>query len=205
VTKTHPAEAADYAARYGLRAVGENRVQEGVDKRAQTSAAYPQLSWELIGHLQTNKAKLAVQHFDRIQSVDSEKLLAHLDRAASEAGKTLPILLQINAGNDPAKFGAEIHAAPRLLESALARKNLRVDGLMTIAPLGQTPDETAAHASRTFANLRALRDDLASHFQIPLQELSMGMTGDLEIAVANGSTIVRVGTALYGARDAVIV
>jgi pyridoxal phosphate enzyme (YggS family) len=199
VTKTHPPAAAGYAARYGLRAVGENRVQEAVAKRAQTTAP---IAWELIGHLQSNKAKLAAQHFERVQSVDSEKLLQHLDRAAAELGKTLPVLLQINAGDDPAKFGADLAEAPRLLEAALARKNLRVEGLMTIAPLGATPAETAAHAERTFANLRALRDDLAQKFGTPLRELSMGMTGDLEIAVAAGSTLVRVGTALFGARDA---
>ena len=201
VTKTHPAAAADYAARYGLRSVGENRVQEGVEKRAQTSGAASALRWELIGHLQSNKAKLAAQHFDRVQSVDSEKLLNHLDRAAAECGKILPVLLQINAGNDPAKFGAEPADAPRLVETALGKTHLRVDGLMTIAPLGPTPAETAAHAERTFANLRTLRDDFAARFGQPLRELSMGMTGDLAIAVAAGSTLVRVGTALFGARS----
>ena len=200
VTKTHPAGAADHAARYGLRGVGENRVQEGVEKRAQVAATSAALRWELIGHLQSNKAKLAARHFDRVQSVDSVKLLTHLDRAATELGKTLPVLLQINAGDDPAKFGADLADAPALLEAALTQKNLRVDGLMTIAPLGSTPDETAAHAARTFANLRALRDDLAARFATPLPELSMGMTGDLAIAVAAGSTMVRVGTALFGAR-----
>jgi len=198
VTKTHPATAANYAARYGLRSVGENRVQEGVEKRAQVTLP---LRWELIGHLQSNKARLAAQHFDRVQSVDGEKLLNHLDRAAAELGKILPVLLQINAGNDPAKFGAELADAPRLLEVALTKRNLRVDGFMTIAPLGVTPEETAAHATRTFVNLRTLRDDLAVRFGTPLRELSMGMTGDLEIAVAEGSTLVRVGTALYGSRD----
>src|ERR1041384_5906144 len=138
VTKTHPAPAADSGARYGLRAVGENRVQEGVEKRPQVTAT---IAWELIGHLQSNKARLAVQHFDRVQSVDSEKLLTHLDRAASEFGKTLPILLQINAGNDPAKFGADLGDAPRLLDAALTKKNLRVDGFMTIPPLGTTASE----------------------------------------------------------------
>lgn len=197
VTKTHPAAAVDYAARYGLRSVGENRVQEGVEKRAQSTAA---IRWELIGHLQSNKAKLAAQHFDRIQSVDSEKLLHHLDRAAAELGKTLPVLLQINAGNDPAKFGAEPADAPRLLEVALARKNLRIDGFMTIAPLGANDAETEAHARRTFSCLRALRDDLAARCGVPLRELSMGMTGDFALAVAAGSTLVRVGTALFGAR-----
>jgi PLP dependent protein len=200
VTKTHPPAAAEYAARYGLRAVGENRVQEGVEKRALAVEARS-LRWELIGHLQTNKAKLAAQHFDRIQSVDSAKLLTHLDRAAAEAGKVLAVLLQINAGNDPAKFGADLVDAPSLLEAALTKTALRVEGLMTIAPLGTTPEETGAHAERTFANLRTLRDNLAARFGIPLHELSMGMTGDLEIAIAAGSTLVRVGTALFGSRE----
>jgi len=198
VTKTHPVVAADYAARYGLRAVGENRVQEAAEKRPLCAA--PALVWELIGHLQSNKAKLAAQTFDRIQSVESEKLLNHLDRAAGELGKILPVLLQINAGDDPAKFGADLADGPRLVELALARKNLRVDGLMTIAPLGATPAETTAHAERTFANLRTLRDDLAARLGVPLRELSMGMSADLAPAIAAGSTQVRVGTALYGAR-----
>lgn len=194
VTKTHPAAAAEYAARYGLLAVGENRVQEAVDKRRQTTAA---IRWELIGHLQSNKAKLAVANFDRVQSVDSEKLLNQLDRAAGERGQVLPILLQVNAGDDPAKFGAEPADAGRLLETALARTNLRVDGLMTIAPLSEDP----AVARGTFRNLRAIRDDLAARFGVPLAELSMGMSGDLEAAIAEGSTMVRVGSALYGARE----
>ena len=193
VTKTHPAEAADYAARYGLRAVGENRVQEAVEKQPFCTA---KVQWELIGHLQSNKAKLAAAHFDRVQSVDSEKLLNHLDQAAAALGKTLPVLLQINAGRDPAKFGAEIEDAPRLLEAALGKRNLRIDGFMTIAPLSDDP----AVAERTFATLRTLRDDLAARFQTPLRELSMGMSGDLEAAVLAGSTQVRVGTALYGMR-----
>lgn len=193
VTKTHPAAAAEYAVRYGFPAVGENRVQEAVEKRALVKGP---LRWELIGHLQTNKARLAATHFDRIQSVDSEKLLTTLDRAAGELGKKLPVLLQINAGNDPAKFGAEPADAPRLLEFALTRPHLQVDGLMTIAPLASDP----AVAQRTFANLRVIRDQLATRLGVPLRELSMGMTGDLETAIAEGSTLVRVGTALYGTR-----
>lgn len=199
VTKTHPVQAAEFAFRYGLRAVGENRVQEAAEKRPLGPAG---LQWELIGHLQSNKARLAVQHFDRIQSVDSEKLLNHLDRAAGEAGRRLPILLQVNAGNDPAKFGADLAEAPRLLELALAKPHLRVDGLMTIAPLGATEADTLALAERTFVNLRDLRDRLAGQFGVQLGELSMGMTGDLRPAVAAGSTQVRVGTALFGRRPA---
>ena len=193
VTKTHPAAAVEYAARYGLRAVGENRVQEALEKQPHCAA---KIQWELIGHLQSNKAKLAVAHFDRVQSVDSEKLLNQLDLAAATLGKTMPVLLQINAGRDPAKFGAEIEDAPRLLAAALTKTHLRIDGLMTIAPLSADP----AVAERTFVALRTLRDDLAARFGVPLRELSMGMSGDLEAAVLAGSTQVRVGSALYGNR-----
>jgi pyridoxal phosphate enzyme (YggS family) len=194
VTKTHPPAAAEFAARYGLRAVGENRVQEGAEKRARTTAA---VAWELIGHLQSNKAGLAARHFDRVQTVDSPKLVGQLDRAAGNLGKVLPILLQINAGNDPAKHGAEPDAAEPLLAAALAARHLRVDGLMTIAPL--SPDPAVARSA--FSNLRILRDRLATRFGVPLRELSMGMSGDLAEAIAEGSTLVRVGTALFGDRE----
>jgi pyridoxal phosphate enzyme (YggS family) len=177
----------------GLRAVGENRVQEAVDKKARTTAA---VAWELIGHLQSNKSRIAVQHFDRIQSVDSAKLLEILDRVAAELGKTQAVLLQVNAGLDPAKSGVDPAESLRLLETALQLKNIRVDGLMTIAPLSGDPDT----ARRTFANLREIRDRLRSATGAGLAELSMGMSGDLEAAVAEGSTIVRVGTALFGPR-----
>ena len=197
VTKTHPAAAAEYAARFGLRAVGENRVQEAVAKQPLCIA---RIAWELIGHLQSNKAKIAAAHFDRVQSVDREKLVDALDAAAAAGGRVLPVLLQINAGRDPAKFGAELEDAPRLLEAALGKKNLRVDGFMTIAPLGSDDTETADFAKRTFEALRALRDDLAARTGVPLRELSMGMSGDLEPAILAGSTMVRVGSALYGAR-----
>jgi pyridoxal phosphate enzyme (YggS family) len=193
VTKSQPAEAAEYAARYGIRAVGENRVQEGLEKKAMTSAA---VAWELIGHLQSNKARLAAQNFDRIQSVDSVKLLDILDRAAAEAGKVLPVLLQVNAGHDPAKSGVEPGAAPALLEAALSRKSLRVEGLMTVAPLSDDPDV----ARRTFANLRSIRGRLSASTGAKLAELSMGMSGDMDAAIAEGSTIVRIGSALYGSR-----
>jgi PLP dependent protein len=193
VTKGHPAGAVEYAALYGIRAVGENRVQEGVDKQALTSAA---VVWELIGHLQSNKARLAARAFGRIQSVDSAKLLEILDRAAGELGRTLPVLLQVNAGHDPAKSGVEPDEAPRLLGTALRLKNLRVEGLMTIAPLSGDPEV----ARRAFSNLRAIRDRLASETGARLPELSMGMSGDMDAAIAEGSTIVRVGSALFGPR-----
>jgi PLP dependent protein len=194
VTKGHPVQAAEFAARYGLRAVGENRVQEGIEKRGKAALS---VAWELIGHLQSNKARVAAQNFDRIQSVDSVKLLDLLDRAAEEQGKRLAILLQVNAGLDPAKSGVEPPQAQALLEAALARGSLRVEGLMTIAPLSEDPGT----ATRTFSALREIRDRLESATGARLRELSMGMSGDMEQAIAEGSTLVRVGTALFGSRE----
>ena len=193
VTKTHPAAVVAYVEKYGLTAVGENRVQEAEAKRAESPA---KVRWELIGHLQSNKAKLAAQTFERIQSVDSAKLLSALDKACAAGGKTLSVLLQINAGRDPAKSGAEPEEAEALLQAALACPHLRVEGLMTIAPLSEDPEV----ARRTFAALREIRDALAARGGVALAELSMGMTQDLEAAIAEGSTCVRVGTALFGKR-----
>lgn len=193
VTKNHGVWAPEFAAAEGILEVGENRVQEGVDKRSKCTAS---LKWELIGHLQSNKAKQAARHFDRVQSVDSIKLLDLLQKAALAEGKQLPILLQINAGRDPAKFGAEIEEAPALLDHALACSSLKVEGLMTIAPL----DGDLNVARRCFATLRELRDALSLRSGLPLTELSMGMSADMKEAIAEGSTVVRVGTALFGAR-----
>jgi pyridoxal phosphate enzyme (YggS family) len=194
VTKTHPPAAVEYAARLGLAAVGENRVQEAEEKRARCQAV---IRWELIGHLQSNKARLAARCFDRVQSVDRVKLLAPLDQAAGDLGRRLPVLLQVNTGHDPDKFGADPADAAGLMEAALARPHLQVDGLMTIPPLSDDP----AVARRAFAGLRELRERLAAQFGQPLRELSMGMTADLDLAVAEGSTLVRLGTALYGPRE----
>lgn len=193
VTKTHPVEAALLAYGQGLRAVGENRVQEAAQKRPQAPA---DLRWELIGHLQSNKAKAALQAFDVIQSVDSVELAQRLGRLAAEMGLRREVLLQVNSGDDPAKFGCDLAEAPRLLEAALAQPALAVRGLMAIAPLSDDP----AVAARTFAELRLCRDSLAARFGVALPELSMGMSGDLESAVAAGSTCVRVGSALFGSR-----
>jgi pyridoxal phosphate enzyme (YggS family) len=193
VTKTHPLDAAVFAHRLGLPAVGENRVQEAAAKRPLAPSG---LRWELIGHLQSNKAKLAVETFDRIQTVDRADLAARLGRLAGEAGKALPVLLQVNSGDDPAKFGCDLADAPALLDAALAQPALRVEGLMVIAPLSEDPDV----ARRAFDALRECRDRLAASRGVALPELSMGMSGDLEAAVAAGSTCIRVGSALYGER-----
>lgn len=195
VTKTHGPEAVQYAARYGLKCVGENRVQEGVEKKQQAACA--EIRFELIGTLQTNKARLAAASFDRIQSVDRIKLVHALQRHCEELGRpALPVLLQVNAGNDPAKQGADVDQAADLLEAALSCDRLKVEGLMTIAPL----DENRAVALRCFQTLAALRDTLQTQFGVALPELSMGMSGDMEEAIAAGSTLVRIGTALFGSR-----
>ena len=194
VTKTHPVEAIKYSADYGFSAIGENRVQEAIAKQNEFQGA---IRWELIGHLQSNKAKLAVSVFDRIQSVDSPKLIRQLATAANTQGKVLSILLQINAGRDPAKFGAEIEDAPRLLETALAEKKLKVEGLMTIAPLSENKNV----ARNCFSALRKLRDKLETQFGTKLPELSMGMSSDLTEAILEGSTMLRVGSALFGSRN----
>jgi len=196
VTKMHPVDAALFAARFGLAAVGENRVQEAAAKRPLAPAS---LRWELIGHLQSNKAKLAVETFDRIQSVDSAELATRLGRFAAEFGKSLPVLLQVNAGDDPAKFGTDMAGANVLLEAALKSPALKVEGLMTVPPLSDDLDV----ARRAFERLRECREDLARRFSVPLPELSMGMSGDLEAAIMAGSTCVRIGSALFGERKLV--
>lgn len=194
VTKTHGAWAAEYAVRAGWVAVGENHVQEAAEKKP---ACREPAIWTLIGNLQSNKARLAVETFDAIQSVDRIKIVNALAKHARELGKALDILLQVNAGQDPAKYGAEAGDVEPLLEAALeAAPVLRVKGLMTIAPLSDDPSV----ARRTFATLRGIRDKLEASHQVALPELSMGMSGDLEAAVAEGSTCIRIGTALYGSR-----
>lgn len=194
VTKNHPVAAVEFARRCGLKSVGENRVQEAFDKRGSYEG---EVRWELIGHLQSNKAQQAVAIFDRIQSVDSLKLLRRLDRFAEAACKALPILLQCNTGEDPNKYGFAAEEMASALKTALETKHLQVEGFMTIAPLDDDPDVAKA----AFERLRELRDTLSAHYKTPLPELSMGMTGDLEAAIAAGSTQIRVGTALYGSRE----
>jgi PLP dependent protein len=194
VSKTQPPTALAAALAHGQFLFGENRVQEAAAKIQQLG---DRPRWEMIGQLQRNKARLAVQLFHRIQSVDRLELVQALDRlCVEEARAKLPILLQINAGDDPGKAGATCAEAPTLLEAALAANRLQVDGLMTIAPLTGGRDA----ARRCFARLRDTRDHLAARFGVALPVLSMGMSSDLEDAIAMGSTLVRVGSALFGER-----
>lgn len=196
VTKTHPAEAAVWAIEAGLTHIGENRVQEAAEKRPEVGMSKG--FWELIGPLQRNKARLALETVDRIQTVDRLKLINTLDRVCGEIGrKAFPVLLQVNTAEDPAKHGCAVEAAEGLAEAIQTSDHLCLDGLMTIGEL--TDDPVCIRA--TFRRLRELRDRLENALGIHLPELSMGMTGDLELAIEEGSTLVRVGSALYGERE----
>lgn len=193
VTKNHPAEAVAMLVREGFAAVGENRVQEAVAKRE----ALPNdaVAWELIGHLQSNKSKVAVHTFARIQSVDSVKLVHKLAAAASQAEQSVRILLQVNAGADPAKFGLPLDEVEPAVEAVLNAPQITCEGWMTIAPL--TDDEQVARTC--FSNLRAVCDRMNAAYNLAWRELSMGMSDDLEWAIAEGSTQVRVGSAFFRA------
>jgi len=194
VTKTHPVEAAEFARRAGLTAVGENRVQEAAGKRAE--APDLDLDWELIGHLQSNKAAQALKIFDRIQSVDSLKLAQRLNRMAGDERCRLRCLLQVNTGEDPRKFGFGVADFEREFEELLPLEHLLIEGLMTIAPV----EDGSGVARRAFARLRELAEEARVRSGLSLPELSMGMSGDLAEAIAEGSTLIRVGSALYGER-----
>jgi len=191
VSKTRPPEAVREAVDCGLRLFGENRVQEAQSKIPMSPTG---LEWHLIGHLQTNKAKVAARLFQMVHSVDSLKLLQALE---SYAGTTLPVLLQVNVSGEASKFGMDPSEVAGVIEAANQMQKCEVHGLMTIPPFSPDPEKTRAH----FVALRELRDRLQEETGTPLPELSMGMSHDLEVAIEEGSTWVRIGTALFGARS----
>lgn len=196
VSKTFPAEDVAEAIRCGQRDFGENRVQELEAKAPQFSACNDMPVWHLIGHLQTNKAAKAAALADWIHSVDSVRVLEKIDRSAE---RDIRILLELNLSGEEAKTGMSggYEALRSLVEAALQAKHLKLTGLMTMAALGA--DEKLARS--TFASLRELRDRAEREYGILLPELSMGMSADFEHAIREGSTIVRIGTAIFGGRD----
>jgi pyridoxal phosphate enzyme (YggS family) len=196
VTKTRTPREVEAVLRCGLREVGENRVQEAAVKKAQVRL---EARWHLIGHLQSNKAGKAVELFDLVESVDSLHLGAELDRRAGQRGRILEILLQVNTSGAPQQSGAVPEQLPELAARLAALPHLRLRGLMTIGAL--SPEEAVVRAC--FSRLRQLRDQLAR--QLPQADwslLSMGMSGDFEWAIAEGANLLRLGTALFGARPA---
>lgn len=195
VSKTFGVPHVEAAAAAGLRDLGENRVQEALQKQAAT----PTLSvrWHLVGHLQSNKARKAVG-FDWIHSVDSAALLGRLDRAAAEAGRSPQVLIQADLAGEATKHGAPEDEARRIAEAAAECRAVRLRGLMVMPPWSDDPEA----ARPWFRRLRALRDALQARAPaaVRLDELSMGMSRDFEVAVEEGATMVRVGTAIFGRR-----
>ena len=190
VTKTWPVEVGRAAVDAGLRMLGESRVQEAEPK----VAALPEAEWHLVGRLQSNKARRAIRAFPVIHSVDSMDLLRRLDELAAEEGRQTRVLLQVNVRGEAGKGGME----PEVLDAVPAElpSSVQLAGLMTIAPMGASEAEARA----VFRRLRQLRDRLEQVAGIGLPELSMGMTADAPAAAAEGATLVRVGTALFGPR-----
>ncbi|MFZ5818631.1 MAG: YggS family pyridoxal phosphate-dependent enzyme [Chloroflexota bacterium] len=202
VTKAQPLEIVQAAVEAGARALGENYPEESVSK---ISYFGPQsgVEWHMIGHLQSRKARLVIEHFDVLQSLDSLKLAERLERMAAEAGRSLPALLECNVGGEESKYGwpaARPQDWPALypqIEAVLRLPHLQVCGLMTMPPLETDPAEARVH----FRSLRLLRDQLASRYpQADWRHLSMGTSADFEAAVAEGATLVRVGAAILGSR-----
>ncbi|MEX0908072.1 MAG: YggS family pyridoxal phosphate-dependent enzyme [Gemmatimonadota bacterium] len=204
VTKGHPVEAVAAAVRAGLRDVGENRVQELEEKRAAfdaagagdaAGAAGPE--WHLIGHLQRNKVRRAITLFEMIHSVDSLRLAQELSKEAERAGIVVRALVQVNVSGEVTKGGFEAARAVDMIAGVASLPGIAVEGLMTMAPF--TDDEAMVRS--TFAGARGLLERCAAEGVPVGRELSMGMSGDYEIAIEEGSTMVRIGTTLFGERE----
>ena len=180
----------------GIRIVGENYVQEA---QAAFQAVGHRVEWHFIGHLQTNKVKKAVEIFDMIETVDSLRLAAEIDKRSADAGKTMPVLIEINSGREEQKFGVFPEAAEGLIRDMAGLKNIRVMGLMTMGPLWGDPEEARPYFQETKKAF-----DLIKELDIPgvrMDVLSMGMTSSYSVAVREGANMVRIGTMIFGPRD----
>ena len=188
ICKTFPPGLVAEAHRAGLRHFGENRVQEAAEKIPGLRYLEPRPTWHMVGHLQTNKVKAALELFDIVESVDSVHLGQAIARHAG--GKRVPLLLEVNVSGEASKYGFTLSELPEALRSLQALPELDVRGLMTVAPIAEDPETVRV----VFQQLRGLRDRLY------LKDLSMGMTDDFEVAIQEGATIVRIGRAIFGAR-----
>lgn len=193
-TKSQSATAMCKALEAGVGIVGENYIQEAQGKF--DILTDPSTRWHFIGRLQSNKAKYAVRIFELIHSVDSVKLAAELDKQAGKTGKVQQILVQVNISREPAKTGVGPEQTLELIRTIAAFPNIRVQGLMTMPPFFDAPELARPY----FATLRQLRDKVQHALGMPLKDLSMGMTGDFEVAIQEGATLVRIGTAIFGDR-----
>ncbi len=195
VSKTHPPEAVAEAIEAGQLLFGESRVQEA---RAKIPLLPGRARWHFIGHLQRNKIRHALGlGFELLHGIDSLDTARDLDRMASEAGAFPKVLLEVNVAGESSKFGFSPAKLREQMEELLALGRLQVEGLMTIAPLVPAAEDSRRH----FASLREVRDSLQSEFRVPLPRLSMGMSGDYAVAIEEGATLVRVGTAIFGTRS----
>ena len=199
VSKTFPAESIREAYAAGLRVFGENRVQEFAGKAAAVRDLHD-AEWHLIGHLQTNKAAKAAELFDAVDSVDSLRMAEKLNGFAESAGKILSVLIEINLGGEPTKSGIPpgTDELEQILQAAPRWGNLKIEGLMTVPPYTEDPEGSRPY----FRQLRQIRESIATRAfpQIGMAVLSMGMSHDFEVAIEEGSTCVRVGTAIFGLR-----
>ena len=194
VSKTVPPDRIREAIDAGLDDLGENRIQEAREKIPLLPGP---VRWHLVGHLQGNKAKVAAEMFEVIHSVDSPGLLQRLDRLAGAVGRTLQALVQVDLADEPSKFGVEPDRLDAVLEAAAGCRAVQVRGLMILPPYQEDPEKSRP----LFRRLRDLRDAATTrHQQLTLDQLSMGMSGDFEVAIEEGATIVRVGRALFGER-----
>jgi len=196
ISKTFPLDLVREAHEAGQRDFGENRVQEALDK-IDASPDLP-VRWHLVGHLQSNKARRAAQAFATIQSIDTPELLRKVDVAAAEAGSAPELLIQVDLAGEATKFGVAPSEVPALFDAASSLRAARLVGVMTLPPYPKTPEDSRPW----FRQLRMLRDTwLAAGVPAALlREVSMGMSGDFEVAVQEGATMVRVGTAIFGRR-----
>ena len=196
VSKGQPPESVSALAELGPSWFGENRVQEA---KAKIGRCPGRLHWQMVGHLQTNKAREAVRLFEMIQSVDSLHLAAEINACADKSAKTMPVLLEVNVAGEASKSGYRPEALLSDLAAINALPRLEIHGLMTIAPWTPTPEKVRP----VFRRLRELKSRCEELLGAPLLHLSMGMTGDFEVAIEEGATMVRLGTALFGERSKV--
>lgn len=193
VSKNHPPEMVSDAAKLGLRLFGENKVQEA---KAKIPLCPGQLRWHMLGHLQTNKCRDAVELFEMVQSVDSIHVAEEINKRAEQASKTMQILLEVNAGGEASKFGYREEELLADLRRINQLSRLEIHGLMTVPPWTPNPDKVRP----IFRRLRELKAQCEEILGATLPHLSMGMSGDFEVAIEEGATIVRIGTALFGER-----
>ena len=193
VTKTQPPEIVNAAAELGLLVFGENKVQEA---KAKIPLCPDKLRWHFIGHLQSNKCRDAVQLFQMIQSVDSLSLAREINKRAAEAAKTMPVLLEVNLAGEASKFGYQPPSLLAELNQINSLPRIEVQGLMTVPPWTPEAENSRLH----FRRLRELKMECEQMLGAPLPHLSMGMSGDFEVAIEEGATMVRIGTALFGQR-----